>query len=184
MMFSPASTVVSAIVVGKLIGLVSAATTRPGIAPDLPTMAVGWPPRLRHSLWFGLVAPPGTPREVIDKLIRRTQTRPRSPVPTQNSECRRKCRVYLAFGVLSRDSFDSTTKHFVELLLPHLRKSLELRMRLDWECIPGEVAFDGLDRLSVGILVIDSSGRLLFANNKGEILLHSNRGLAIRHGAS
>jgi hypothetical protein len=26
------------------------------------------------------------------------------PVPTQNSECRRKCRVYLAFGVLSRDN--------------------------------------------------------------------------------
>jgi DNA-binding CsgD family transcriptional regulator len=90
-----------------------------------------------------------------------------------------------AFGVhRSRKErrFDSTTKRAVKLLLPHLRNSLELRARLEREHISGEVALDGLDRLSVGVLVVDSSGKLIFANSKGETVLRSARGLAIRHG--
>ena len=63
MMFSPASAVVSQVETGKLKALASAAAKRPSIAPNLPTMA-------EAGIWFGLMAPAGTPREIVDKLAR------------------------------------------------------------------------------------------------------------------
>jgi tripartite-type tricarboxylate transporter receptor subunit TctC len=70
MMFSPASAVVSQIESGALKVLASAASKRPGILPDVPTMAEAGMPDFDTSIWFGLVAPAGTPKEVIDKLVR------------------------------------------------------------------------------------------------------------------
>src|SRR5229473_345414 len=69
-MFSPASAVISQIEAGKLKALASAADTRPGIAPDLPTMAEAGMPDFDTSIWFGLMAPADTPRPVIDMLAR------------------------------------------------------------------------------------------------------------------
>jgi tripartite-type tricarboxylate transporter receptor subunit TctC len=73
MMFSPASTVVGQIEAGKLKALASAADKRPAIAPNIPTMAEAGLPDFDTSIWFGLTAPAGTPREIIDKLARATQ---------------------------------------------------------------------------------------------------------------
>jgi len=68
MMFSPASAVVSQVEAGSLEVLASAATKRPGILPNVPTMAEAGMPDFDTSIWFGLMAPAGTPRPVIDKL--------------------------------------------------------------------------------------------------------------------
>jgi len=68
MMFSPASAVVSQVEAGTLKVLASAAGKRPGILPNVPTMAEAGMPDFDTSIWFGLVAPAGTPRPVIDKL--------------------------------------------------------------------------------------------------------------------
>ena len=70
MMFSPASAVVSQVEAGKLKALASAAAKRPSIAPNLPTMAEAGMPDFDTSIWFGLMAPAGTPREIVDKLAR------------------------------------------------------------------------------------------------------------------
>jgi tripartite-type tricarboxylate transporter receptor subunit TctC len=70
MMFSPASTVVGQIAAGKLTALASAAAKRPSIAPDVPTMAEAGMPDFDTSIWFGLMAPAGTPRAIVDKLAR------------------------------------------------------------------------------------------------------------------
>ena len=48
--------------------LASAASKRPGILPNVPTMAEAGLPDFDTSIWFGLMAPAGTPRPVIDKL--------------------------------------------------------------------------------------------------------------------
>jgi len=48
--------------------LASAADKRPGVAPDLPTMAEAGMPDFDTSIWFGLMAPAGTPADVVDKL--------------------------------------------------------------------------------------------------------------------
>jgi tripartite-type tricarboxylate transporter receptor subunit TctC len=70
MMFSPASAVVSQVEAGTLRVLASATSKRPGILPDVPTMAEAGMPDFDTSIWFGLVAPAGTPKDVIDKLAR------------------------------------------------------------------------------------------------------------------
>src|SRR3981081_561703 len=70
MMFSPASAVMPHIESGALKGLASAASKRPSIAPNLPTMAEAGRPEFAPSIWVGLMAPLGPPPEVIDKLAR------------------------------------------------------------------------------------------------------------------
>lgn len=78
-MFSPASTVVAHVEQGKLKALASAAAKRPGIAPNLPTMAEAGLPDFDTSIWFGLMAPAGTPAAIIEKLARATNEALRSP---------------------------------------------------------------------------------------------------------
>ena len=70
MMFSPISAVIAQVEAGKLKALASATSKRPAIAPDVPTMAEAGMPDFDTSIWFGLVAPAGTPREIVDKLAR------------------------------------------------------------------------------------------------------------------
>jgi tripartite-type tricarboxylate transporter receptor subunit TctC len=70
MMFSPASAVMPHIKAGTLNALASATAKRPSIAPDLPTMAEAGVPDFDASIWFGLMAPAGTPAAIIDKLAR------------------------------------------------------------------------------------------------------------------
>jgi tripartite-type tricarboxylate transporter receptor subunit TctC len=66
--FSPASTVVGQIAAGKLRALATATHKRSGALPDVPTLEEQGMPDFDTSLWFGLWAPIGTPRPIIDKL--------------------------------------------------------------------------------------------------------------------
>jgi tripartite-type tricarboxylate transporter receptor subunit TctC len=68
MTFAPASTVVGQIAAGKLRALATTANKRAGALPDVPTMAEAGMPDFDTSLWFGLLAPAGTPRPIVDKL--------------------------------------------------------------------------------------------------------------------
>ena len=68
MTFSPASSVVGQIAAGKIRPLATAAKKRSAALPDVPTMAEAGMPDFDTSLWFGLLAPAGTPRPVIEKL--------------------------------------------------------------------------------------------------------------------
>ena len=68
MTFSPASSVVGQIAAGKLRALATAAEKRASALPDVPTMAEAGMGDFNTSLWFGLLAPAGTPRPVIEKL--------------------------------------------------------------------------------------------------------------------
>src|SRR5882757_4528147 len=69
-LFSPASTVLQHVRDGKLVALASTEAKRTGIAPDLPTMAEAGLPGFETGLWFGLMAPVGTAKEIVDKLNR------------------------------------------------------------------------------------------------------------------
>jgi tripartite-type tricarboxylate transporter receptor subunit TctC len=69
-MFSPASAVIPQVEAGKLKALASAADKRPSIALSLPTMAEAGMPDFDTSIWFGLMAPAGTPAEIVEKLAR------------------------------------------------------------------------------------------------------------------
>jgi tripartite-type tricarboxylate transporter receptor subunit TctC len=56
---------------GKLRGLAVTSTTRSEVLPDLPTVA-DFLPGYEASAWYGIVAPKGTPTEVIDTLNKAT----------------------------------------------------------------------------------------------------------------
>jgi tripartite-type tricarboxylate transporter receptor subunit TctC len=68
MTFSPSSTVVGQVAAGKLRALATAANKRADALPDVPSMAEAGMSDFDTSLWFGLFAPAGTPRPVIDKI--------------------------------------------------------------------------------------------------------------------
>src|SRR5262245_27776074 len=67
-MLGVASTMMPHVESGAIKGLASGSAKRPHIAPNLPTIAEAALPDFEASVWFGLVAPAGTPRAVIDKL--------------------------------------------------------------------------------------------------------------------
>jgi tripartite-type tricarboxylate transporter receptor subunit TctC len=68
MMLGVASTIMPHVQSGKLKALASASAKRPHIAPNVPTIAEAALPDFEASVWFGLMAPAGTPRPIVDKL--------------------------------------------------------------------------------------------------------------------
>ena len=68
MTFSPVSTVVGLIAAGKLVALATTTSKRASALPDVPTMVESGLPGVQTSLWFGILAPAGTPRPIVDKL--------------------------------------------------------------------------------------------------------------------
>jgi tripartite-type tricarboxylate transporter receptor subunit TctC len=67
-MFSPPSTVLPHIKTGEIRALATSELTRTASAPDLSTIAESGLPGFNTSLWFGILAPAGTPRPLVDKL--------------------------------------------------------------------------------------------------------------------
>jgi tripartite-type tricarboxylate transporter receptor subunit TctC len=68
MMLGVASTMIPHVEAGKLKALAVSSAKRAHFAPNVPTMAEAGLPDFDAGVWFGLVAPAGTPRAVIDKL--------------------------------------------------------------------------------------------------------------------
>jgi tripartite-type tricarboxylate transporter receptor subunit TctC len=78
-MFSPASTVLQFVADGKLVALASTGLRRASAAPNLPTIAEAGLPGFDTSGWFGLLAPTGTPREIIERLADASNEAAKSP---------------------------------------------------------------------------------------------------------
>jgi tripartite-type tricarboxylate transporter receptor subunit TctC len=70
LMFGPAATVWSNVQAGKLKALAVTQPKRAAIAPDVPTMVEAGVPGYSAGIWMGLLAPAGTPAEIVDKLSR------------------------------------------------------------------------------------------------------------------
>lgn len=52
----------------KLRGIATTGATRAPTLPELPTVAEAGVPGLEASVWFGLLAPAGTPRDIVERL--------------------------------------------------------------------------------------------------------------------
>lgn len=77
--FAPASSVMEHVKAGKLVALAVTESKRSVIFPDLPTMIEAGVPDFESVLWFGIVAPTGTPQPVIDKLSKAANEALKSP---------------------------------------------------------------------------------------------------------
>ncbi len=69
-MFAPASTALPHIKAGTLKVLAVSSAKRTESSPDLPTIAESGLAGFETSVWFGLLAPAGTPKEIIERLNR------------------------------------------------------------------------------------------------------------------
>jgi tripartite-type tricarboxylate transporter receptor subunit TctC len=67
LMFDNLPTSLEFIRAGKLRPLAVTTATRSAVLPDLPTVA-DFVPGYEASAWYGIVAPKGTPGEIVDKL--------------------------------------------------------------------------------------------------------------------
>ena len=56
----------------RLRGLAVSGAQRSNAAPDIPTLAEAGVPGYEATQWFGLLAPAGTPRAIVDRLQRET----------------------------------------------------------------------------------------------------------------
>jgi len=63
-----ASTIMPHVEAGRVKALATTSAKRAHVAPNVPTMAEVGLPEVEAGVWFGLMAPAGTPRAVIEKL--------------------------------------------------------------------------------------------------------------------
>ena len=68
MMFAPAPTALAQMKSGNLIALASTQLKRASAAPELPTLDELGMKGFDTGVWFGLFAPAGTPKVIVDKL--------------------------------------------------------------------------------------------------------------------
>ncbi len=67
-MFDAAPSLIAHVRSGKLRVLGAASAERNRVLPDVPTFAELGYPKIAVSLWYGMLAPAGTPRPVVEKL--------------------------------------------------------------------------------------------------------------------
>jgi tripartite-type tricarboxylate transporter receptor subunit TctC len=68
---------------GQLRALGTGGTKRNPILPDVPTIAEAGVPGYEANNWWGIMAPAGTPKEIVDRLYRDIQSTLKSPELTQ-----------------------------------------------------------------------------------------------------
>ena len=72
LLFVPAAPAMQYVEKGELIPIAITQGKRSSFAPNIPTMSEAGLPGYDIGLWFALVAPAGTPKEVIDKMAKAT----------------------------------------------------------------------------------------------------------------
>jgi len=70
--FGPVALVLPQVRDGKLVALAVNTSRRSPMLPDVPTMAEAGFIDAEYPIWFGLFAPAGTPREIVERLSRET----------------------------------------------------------------------------------------------------------------
>jgi DNA-binding CsgD family transcriptional regulator len=80
-----------------------------------------------------------------------------------------------------RGPFDDKELEFVRRLVPHLMRSMALRFRLEGYHALQRAEYHVLDRLAVGIILLDRAGKMIFANKAARALGDAGP-LSLRNG--
>lgn len=73
--------------------------------------------------------------------------------------------------------FDRADVSRLETLLPHIRRAMQLTLRLNGARIDHQAALDGLERTGTAVIVVDRGGTILFANSLAALLLRQGGSL-------
>jgi len=68
LMFLPVHVAMAQVKGGRLVALAAAGERRSSLAPDVPTLAELGYPGIQAELWYGMLAPAGTPRDIVVRI--------------------------------------------------------------------------------------------------------------------
>jgi len=71
----------------------------------------------------------------------------------------------------------------LELLIPHLQRALQVNQQLSQLTNDNDATHDALDRLMIGVILVDGSGKPLFLNKKAEAIVADGDELTISRNA-
>jgi DNA-binding CsgD family transcriptional regulator/PAS domain-containing protein len=86
------------------------------------------------------------------------------------------------FRELAAEAFDADDAALCEILAPQLRQGLEFSQRLSASEVERSLYSSALDRLSVGVVMIDASGKVITCSAKAKEALSSRDGLQMQAG--
>ena len=108
--FSPPSTLIPHVRAGKLHALGMSGDKRSAIAPDIPTIAESGIPNYEAGLWYGFLAPPKLPRDILQRLNAGIAT----VIADKSTQ-----EVLAKLGI---DPFTSTPEAFAKLIVTDIQK--------------------------------------------------------------
>lgn len=82
----------------------------------------------------------------------------------------------------TQQPFGAEEERLLALLMPHLRRVLEIRSKMDGLQLMQAVSAEALDRVSSGIVLVDRDGQVLLTNRAAERILSSGEGLKVVAG--
>jgi tripartite-type tricarboxylate transporter receptor subunit TctC len=68
MAFDAVTTMTENVKAGQVRAIATTASKRSKVLPDVPTVAEAGVPGYEATIWLGIMAPKGTPQEIVDKL--------------------------------------------------------------------------------------------------------------------
>lgn len=80
------------------------------------------------------------------------------------------------------EAFSQQDEALVSHLLPHLHRALRIRWKIADDQQVRQLREQALDSIGTAILLLDTMGRILFANQKAELLLRQGGNPTVRHG--
>ena len=118
-MFNVAATLAPHVKADKLKALAMAQPSRAGMMPELPTMDEAGMPGFDVGIWIGLLAPPGTPADIVDKLSNAANEALKTDV------------VIKTMNTQGIDTLGATPKEFSDFIRADLEKWNALLARSD-----------------------------------------------------
>ncbi|WP_175690319.1 helix-turn-helix transcriptional regulator [Burkholderia anthina] len=79
--------------------------------------------------------------------------------------------------------FSARDKAICELLLPHLKRSVELHSRLDTAEVSRSIYENAIDQMQIGMVTLDENGAIIDTNRAADEILAQHNGIRLLHGA-
>src|SRR5262249_15060130 len=76
-------------------------------------------------------------------------------------------------------SFADTDFDLLARLMPHLQRAITIHQRLGAADLGRSAANEALDRLTIGVVILDQDGKAIFFNKQGETVLGQRDGLLL-----
>ncbi|MBX9719082.1 helix-turn-helix transcriptional regulator [Candidatus Binatia bacterium] len=87
--------------------------------------------------------------------------------------------LLLAQKAINQSSHSAAEKRLMEAVLPHVQRTVAIQRRIDGIDLGRAAAFDALDRLSIGICLLDRLGRAIVVNRAARSIFDQNDGLTL-----